>query len=70
MVYATYHDLAGKLVVITGGGTGIGADIAAEFCRRGAKVMITSRTMDFWRSRPVSQPRAARPVRRGNFNWR
>ena len=39
-------DIAGKVTVITGGGTGIGAEIAAEFCRRGAPVMITSRTMD------------------------
>ena len=36
-------DIAGKVTVITGGGTGIGAEIAAEFCRRGAPVMITSR---------------------------
>lgn len=39
-------DIAGKTTIVTGGGTGIGAEIAAEFCRRGAKVMITSRTMD------------------------
>lgn len=39
-------DIAGKVTIVTGGGTGIGADIAREFCRRGAKVMITSRTMD------------------------
>ena len=39
-------DIAGKVTIVTGGGTGIGADIAAEFCRRGAKVLITSRTMD------------------------
>ena len=38
--------VAGKATIVTGGGTGIGADIAREFCRRGAKVMITSRTMD------------------------
>jgi 3-oxoacyl-[acyl-carrier protein] reductase len=39
-------DIAGKVTIVTGGGTGIGAEIAEEFCRRGAKVMITSRTMD------------------------
>ncbi len=39
-------DVTGKTTIVTGGGTGIGAEIAAEFCRRGAKVMITSRTMD------------------------
>jgi 3-oxoacyl-[acyl-carrier protein] reductase len=39
-------DISGKVTIVTGGGTGIGADIAREFCRRGAKVLITSRTMD------------------------
>ncbi len=39
-------DVSGKVTIVTGGGTGIGADIAREFCRRGAKVLITSRTMD------------------------
>jgi NAD(P)-dependent dehydrogenase (short-subunit alcohol dehydrogenase family) len=39
-------DITGKVTIVTGGGTGIGADIAREFCRRGTKVMITSRTMD------------------------
>ncbi|MCS6926837.1 MAG: glucose 1-dehydrogenase [Candidatus Binatia bacterium] len=39
-------DISGKVTIVTGGGTGIGAEIAREFCRRGAKVMITSRTMD------------------------
>jgi 3-oxoacyl-[acyl-carrier protein] reductase len=39
-------DIDGKVTIVTGGGTGIGAEVAAEFCRRGAKVMITSRTMD------------------------
>ena len=42
----TAFDISGKVTIITGGGTGIGAEIAREFCRRGAKVMITSRTMD------------------------
>ena len=39
-------DIADKVALVTGGGTGIGADIAREFCARGARVMITSRTMD------------------------
>lgn len=43
---AEAFDITGKATIVTGGGTGIGADIAREFCRRGAKVMITSRTMD------------------------
>ena len=42
----TVFDITGKVTIVTGGGTGIGADIAREFCTRGARVMITSRTMD------------------------
>jgi len=39
-------DISGKVTIVTGGGTGIGADIASVFCQRGAKVLVTSRTMD------------------------
>ena len=42
----TVFDITGKVTIVTGGGTGIGADIAREFCTRGARVMITSRTRD------------------------
>jgi NAD(P)-dependent dehydrogenase (short-subunit alcohol dehydrogenase family) len=42
----TVFDITDKVTLVTGGGTGIGADIAREFCARGARVMITSRTMD------------------------
>jgi len=38
--------VAGKSVVVTGGGTGIGAAIAREFGRRGARVLIASRSAD------------------------
>ena len=34
----------GKVTVITGGGTGIGAAIAREFAIRGAPVMVAGRT--------------------------
>jgi NAD(P)-dependent dehydrogenase (short-subunit alcohol dehydrogenase family) len=38
MVYATYPDLAGKRVVITGGGSGIGSELVAAFAGQGAIV--------------------------------
>ncbi|SFU37661.1 SDR family NAD(P)-dependent oxidoreductase [Pseudoduganella namucuonensis] len=40
LVYATYHDLAGKRVVITGGGTGIGAGLVDAFAKQGAQVVF------------------------------
>jgi NAD(P)-dependent dehydrogenase (short-subunit alcohol dehydrogenase family) len=40
MVYATYPDLAGKRVLITGGGTGIGATLVEAFVRQGAQVVF------------------------------
>ena len=35
-------DLTGKTAIVTGGGQGIGAGIAAVFARAGAKVMIVN----------------------------
>jgi len=46
MTEPTPHDpfsVAGKSVIVTGGGTGIGAGIARAFSERGAKVLIASR---------------------------
>jgi NAD(P)-dependent dehydrogenase (short-subunit alcohol dehydrogenase family) len=37
-VYATYPDLAGKRVVITGGGSGIGGELVTAFAGQGARV--------------------------------
>jgi NAD(P)-dependent dehydrogenase (short-subunit alcohol dehydrogenase family) len=38
LVYATYPDLASKRVVITGGGSGIGAELVTAFAGQGARV--------------------------------
>ncbi|MES2151231.1 MAG: SDR family oxidoreductase [Pseudomonadota bacterium] len=38
MIYASYPSLAGQCVVITGGGTGIGAAMVDAFARQGARV--------------------------------
>jgi len=46
MTTTPVHDpfsVAGKSVIVTGGGTGIGAAIARVFSERGAKVLIASR---------------------------
>jgi NAD(P)-dependent dehydrogenase (short-subunit alcohol dehydrogenase family) len=40
LVYARYPDLAGKRVVVTGGGTGIGAAIVDAFARQDAQVIF------------------------------
>ncbi len=37
---------AGKTIVVTGGGTGLGKSMATEYARLGANVVITSRKMD------------------------
>ncbi len=36
----------GKVTIITGGGSGIGAAMAREFTRRGAPVLIAGRTLE------------------------
>ena len=40
------NDLAGQVVIVTGGGGGIGSRIAHAFAKEGAKVVIASRSMD------------------------
>jgi NAD(P)-dependent dehydrogenase (short-subunit alcohol dehydrogenase family) len=39
-------DVAGKRVVITGGGGGLGSALAAELCRLGARVLVCGRTVE------------------------
>lgn len=41
---ATFHDLAGKSIFITGGGSGIGASLTEGFLQQGAKVAFVQRS--------------------------
>jgi NAD(P)-dependent dehydrogenase (short-subunit alcohol dehydrogenase family) len=45
MEFAHYPSLAGKAVFVTGGGSGIGADIVAAFARQGARVAFADRDL-------------------------
>ncbi|PWF41436.1 SDR family NAD(P)-dependent oxidoreductase [Massilia glaciei] len=43
MEFANYPSLAGKAVFVTGGGSGIGADIVTAYARQGARVAFADR---------------------------
>ena len=45
MTHATYPDLSGKLVVITGGGRGIGLATARRFLAQGSRVVVVDLAM-------------------------
>ncbi|MYM39573.1 SDR family NAD(P)-dependent oxidoreductase [Duganella qianjiadongensis] len=40
LMYPQYQELAGRTVVITGGGSGIGAEMVRAFCLQGARVFF------------------------------
>jgi NAD(P)-dependent dehydrogenase (short-subunit alcohol dehydrogenase family) len=44
--FANYPSLAGQTVFVTGGSSGIGADIVVAFARQGAKVGFTGRNVE------------------------
>ena len=44
MTYASFHNLKGASVYITGGGSGIGADLTEGFLAQGAKVAFVQRS--------------------------
>lgn len=45
-VFARYPSLAGKVVFVTGGGSGIGADIVSAYARQGSLVAFADRDRD------------------------
>ena len=60
LIYATYPSLAGKCVVITGGGTGIGAELVHAFALQGARVFFLD--ISEQASRALEQSLAGAPI--------
>ena len=63
MVYATYPDLAGKRVVITGGGSGIGSELVTAFAGQGALVYFLDIAEDSARNLAAALAGAPQPPR-------
>lgn len=59
---ATYHDLAGKSVFITGGGSGIGAALTEGFLAQGAKVAFVQRSDSTAFCDEMAEKHGARPL--------
>ena len=53
-------DLAGRVVLVTGGGKGVGAAVARVFARRGATVLI-----NYFHSRPAAEALRAELIAQG-----
>jgi galactose dehydrogenase len=60
--YATFHDLAGQSVFITGGGSGIGAALTEGFVAQGARVAFVQRSDATAFAEDLGQRHGAKPL--------
>lgn len=59
---ATFHDLRGKSVFVTGGGSGIGAALTEGFLQQGAKVAFVQRSDSFEFCDQMEEKHGLRPL--------